>query len=135
VHLLADFAWMAGLFYLPRLFVYHVEKQPGSDGDATFCVMERRLLAIIMRPAAVIAGVSGIALAFELQLWPPPMWLVLKAAAVAGLVVVHGLLEVHTADFARGGRRRSGRYFRILNEAPTLMLFVIVVLVVTKPFS
>lgn len=126
---------MAGLFYLPRLFVYHAESGQGSVVGETFKVMERRLLKAIMRPAAVVTVLSGSAL-----IWvagydsPVPTWLWLKLAAVAGMICVHGLLERHAIRFKTGKETASGRYFRILNEVPTLLAIVIVIAVVVKPF-
>ncbi|MFO1032734.1 MAG: CopD family protein [Hyphomicrobiales bacterium] len=134
IHLLAVFSWMAGMFYLPRLFVYHSDVAPGSESDETFKVMERRLIKAIMRPAALVALLSGLGLIHVLVLWPVPAWLWLKLAAVVGMFVVHGMLEGFQNQFAIGKRSKSGRYFRILNEVPTLLLVVIVVAVVVRPF-
>jgi putative membrane protein len=135
IHLLADFSWMAGLFYLPRLMVYHVEAEPGSQSDTTFITMERRLLKAIMRPAAVVSVVSGLGLIHVLVLLPMPLWLVAKLLAVVGMLAVHGMLERYHAAFARGERRHSGRFYRVLNEVPTVLLVVIVAMVVARPWS
>lgn len=135
VHILAVIAWMAGLFYLPRLFVYHVDQATGSATDETFKVMERRLLKAIMRPAALVAFISGVAVwhAAGFRLSDP--WLVLKLLGVAAMYGFHGVLESHTVQFQRGARPGSSRYFRLINEVPTLLLIWIVVFVVVKPFS
>ncbi len=135
VHLLAVIAWMAGVFYLPRLMVYHADAEVGSDKDATFKMMERRLLAAIMRPALVVAVLSGFALAGVMHVGFTTVWLAAKLAGVVGMVLFHGLLERHVGAFARGDRGRGNRYFRIINEIPTVLLIWIVIWVVVKPFS
>lgn len=135
VHILALISWMAGLFYLPRLFVYHADKVVGGEADETFRVMERRLLKAIMRPAALVVLLSGLWLLHVLALSLAEPWLMIKLLAVAVMFGFHGLLERHVAGFARGERRSSSRYFRVINEVPTLLLIVIVVCVVIRPFS
>ena len=135
VHVLAIISWMAGLFYLPRLFVYHAENEVKKELTAVFKVMERRLLKAIMRPAAVVAVITGAAL-IHLGGWdqPVPVWLWLKLLLVAGMLGFHGLLEVHAARFRDDRETRPGRYFRVINEIPTLLLIGIVILVIVKPF-
>ena len=135
LHILAVISWMAGLFYLPRLFVYHSENRAKLEAAAVFLVMERRLLRAIMRPAAVVTLVSGLAL-IHLGGWdqPVPVWLWLKLLFVVGMVVFHGLLEIHCARFRDGRETQPGRYFRIINEIPTVLLIGIVIFVVVKPF-
>jgi protoporphyrinogen IX oxidase len=135
VHVLAIVSWMAGLFYLPRLFVYHSENEGRKELSAVFRVMERRLLKAIMRPAAVVAVITGAAL-IHLGGWdhPVPVWLWLKLLLVAGMLGFHGMLEVHVARFRDDRETRSGRYFRVINEIPTLLLIGIVILVIIKPF-
>ena len=135
LHLLAVISWMAGLFYLPRLFVYHAGKAVGSESDETFKIMERRLLRAIMRPAAIVTLGSGLALLYQLG-WPfGETWVVLKLAAVVLMFGFHGLVERHASEFVAGLRTRSSRYFRIINEVPTVLMVVIVILVVVRPFS
>lgn len=135
IHVLAVISWMAGLFYLPRLFVYHAENIDKSELTSVFKVMERRLLKAIMRPAAVVALLSG-GWMISLGGWdsPVPVWLFLKLVLVGGMVVFHGFLERHAVLFREGRETRPGRYFRILNEVPTVLLIFIVILVVGKPF-
>ena len=135
IHILAVISWMAGLFYLPRLFVYHTKQVVGSDADALFKLMERRLMKVIMRPAAFVALIAGIATAYAAGMGFGEEWLLLKLVGVAGLFFYHGLLEVHLASLARGERLKSERYYRFINEVPTLLLIWIVILVVIKPFS
>jgi protoporphyrinogen IX oxidase len=134
LHILAVISWMAGLFYLPRLFVYHAEQGSIVGLAETFVTMERRLLRAIMRPAGVVAVVSGLGLIW-LGSWyaPVPFWLWLKVGMVVGMMAFHGVLERHSTRFAAGNETRSGRYFRILNEVPTVLVIGIVVLVVLKP--
>ena len=135
IHILAVIAWMAGLFYLPRLFVYHSAEAAGTATSATFKIMERRLLKAIMRPAAAVTLVSGLWVLSVAGFGMTEVWLHMKLLGVVGLVVFHGLLEVYTARFQRDERPGSGRYFRILNEVPTVLLIWIVIFVVVKPFS
>ena len=135
VHILAVISWMAGLFYLPRLFVYHAENAGMAELPPVFKIMERRLLKAIMRPAAVVAVLSGLVL-IHLGGWDQsmPVWLWLKLLLVAGMLVFHGMLEMHAARFRDGREAHTGRYFRIINEVPTLLLIGIVILVIIKPF-
>ena len=135
VHILAVVSWMAGLFYLPRLFVYHSEKIGKRDISPVFKVMERRLLKAIMRPAAVVTVVTGLGL-IHLGGWDRamPVWLWLKLALVAGMLAFHGLLGMHAGRFRDDREVKSGRYFRVINEIPTVLLIGIVVLVIIKPF-
>ena len=135
LHIVAVVAWMAGLFYLPRLFVYHVGSALGSETDLLFRVMERRLVKAIMRPAAVVALIAGALLVHEGEFSLASPWLVAKLLGVLCLVAYHGLLERYQRLFGQGWRGRSDRYFRVLNEVPTLLLIWIVIWVVVKPFS
>lgn len=136
LHVISMVAWMAGLFYLPRLFVYHVERgDPGSSLDETFQTMERRLLRAIMNPAMIATWVFGIILlvtpgvvSFRADLWIYP-----KLAAVLVLTWFHMWLAARRRDFVEGRNRVSGRAYRFLNEVPTLALVVIVVMVVVRP--
>lgn len=134
-HILAVIAWMAGLLYLPRLFVYHAMAPAMSRRSATFKIMERRLLRGIMNPAMVAALVFGVLLAGTPGVvdWHRG-WIWAKLVLVAALVVYHGALAVWRRAFADDRNRHSPRFFRIANELPTLALIAIVVLVVVKPF-
>jgi putative membrane protein len=135
IHVLAVISWMAGLFYLPRLFVYHSENIGKPDLVAVFKVMERRLLKAIMRPAALVAVLTGLWL-IGAGGWfgPVPVWLWLKLLLVAAMILFHGLLENHAGRFRDDRETRPGRYFRIINEVPTVLLIGIVILVIVKPF-
>jgi putative membrane protein len=135
VHVIAVVAWMAGLFYLPRLFVYHAEAPVGGELSEQFKIMERRLAAAIMLPAAVAAWIAGLLTAWlGGVLWPVPAWFVVKIAAVVILSVFHGLLERHRREFVRDVRLHGCRYFRLINEVPTLLLVAIVIMVIVRPF-
>jgi len=134
-HILAVVAWMAGLLYLPRLFVYHALAAPGSDRSETFKTMERRLLRGIMIPAMVATLGFGLILAGTPGVvdWHRG-WIWAKLALVAMLIAYHGGLGHWRRAFARDRNRHSPRFFRIVNELPTLALIGIVVFVVVKPF-
>jgi protoporphyrinogen IX oxidase len=126
---------MAGLLYLPRLMVYHCDCDPGSDRDLTFKVMERRLYRAIMTPAMLVTLISG-GLLIWLGGWDfSNVWLVAKLSAVLLMVVFHFVMGRHLGAFALGQRSHSGRYFRVLNEVPTLLMIVIVICVIVKPFG
>lgn len=135
LHVLAVISWMAGLLYLPRLMVYHVGSEIGSEQDLTFRVMERRLLKAIMRPAAAFALLTGLGLIYVAGFGLGDVWLVLKLLALVAMFAVHGVLEGHVKRFASGTQVRSSRYFRILNEVPTVLMVVIVIMVIVKPFQ
>lgn len=134
LHVLAVISWMAGLLYLPRLMVYHCEIAVGGAEDERFKVMERRLMRVIMGPAGLVVLLSGVWLAWQAGYGRDDGWFIVKIAAVLGLLAVHGLLDWHRRQFARGLRRHSARYFRMLNEAPTALMIVAVVMVMVKPF-
>ncbi len=135
VHIVSVVAWMAGLFYLPRLFVYHCGVSHGSEASELFKVMERRLMVAIMRPAALAILLSGVLLFIAGGFEFLQVWVLGKLATVLLLCVYHGTLEAYLRRFARDERVRDARFFRILNEVPTLLLIIIVVFVVIKPFQ
>ena len=134
-HIIAIIAWMAGLLYLPRLFVYHAQSKPGSEQSETFKVMEKRLLRYITTPAMLAAWALGVALAFSgLIDWSKDGWFHAKLFLVVLLSAYHGALAMWTKDFAMDRNRRSARFYRIANEVPTLLMILIVILVVVRPF-
>jgi protoporphyrinogen IX oxidase len=134
-HIIAIIAWMAGLLYLPRLFVYHAASKPGSEQSETFKLMERRLLRYITTPAMIAAWAFGLALAFSGAIdWPRDGWFHAKLALVLALSAFHGLLAMWTRDFALDRNMRSARFYRIANEVPTLLMIGIVILAVVRPF-
>jgi protoporphyrinogen IX oxidase len=134
-HIVSVVAWMAGLLYLPRLFVYHAMAPVGSVQSETFKIMERRLLRGIMNPAMLATLGFGLVLAVTPDAvdWHRG-WIWAKLVLVAGLVVYHGWLARWRRTFAVDRNRRSPHFFRAINEVPTLALIAIVVLVVVKPF-
>ncbi len=135
VHVIAIIAWMAGLLYLPRLFVYHAESMTGSEQSETFKVMERRLLRYITTPAMIASWILGLWLAFSGVIdWSKDGWFHLKLALVILLSAYHGCLAKWTRDFALDRNRRSARFYRIANEVPTLLMILIVILVEVRPF-
>ncbi len=135
LHIISVMAWMAGMLYLPRLFVYHADAEPGSDKSETFKVMERRLLRAIMNPAMFATFIFG-----GLMLGTPGLivwgsgWIWVKLAAVLGLTVVHHIFGSWRKKFAADANTRPARFYRMYNEVPTVFLFVIVVMVVVRPF-
>lgn len=134
-HIVSVVAWMAGLLYLPRLYVYHADAAPGSDKSETFKLMERRLLRGIMNPAMIATYIFGIALAATPGLVDWSMgWMWVKLAGVAGLTLYHHLLSRWRKEFADERNRRPARFYRFINEVPTLILILIVAMVVAKPF-
>lgn len=133
LHVIAIISWMAGLLYLPRLFVYHVDAQIGSVQSETFKVMERRLMKAIMTPAMVVAWCSGLWLAW-VSFGFRGGWLHGKILCVFLMSGVHGHLAAHVRRFAADTNQKPARYFRILNEVPTLLMILIVILVIVKPF-
>ncbi len=134
-HLFAMVAWMAGIFYLPRLFVYHADVAKGSELDRTFRTMESRLLRVIMRPAAVVTVMTGVLLVVVSGYRLNETWLLMKLAGVVGMIVFHGALEKYAWSYQVGNCSQTGQYFRILNEIPTVLLFWILIFVVVKPLS
>jgi putative membrane protein len=134
-HIIAVIAWMAGLLYLPRLFVYHAMSKTGSEQSETFKVMERRLLRYITTPAMLAAWIFGLILAFSPLIdWSKDGWFHAKLVLVVVLSGFSGLLAKWTKDFAADRNTRSPRFYRIVNEVPTVLMILIVILVVVRPF-
>jgi putative membrane protein len=133
LHVVAVMSWMAGLLYLPRLFVYQCAAAPGSEQSETFKVMERRLLRAIMNPAMILSWVLGVVLAW-LGGHLMESWMLAKFALVAALTASHQVFARWRSDFAADRNRHPARVFRIANEAPTLLMIGIVVLVIVRPF-
>ena len=133
LHIIAIIAWMAGMLYLPRLFVYHAEAPAPSPTSETFKVMERRLLEAIINPSMIVVFITGPLLAWLTGYWQSP-WLQLKFVLVLGLGALHGYFAKNVKIFALDKNRRSPRFFRILNEVPAVLMILIVILVVVKPF-
>jgi putative membrane protein len=133
VHVLAVISWMAGMLYLPRLMVYHVDSAVGSIQSETFKVMERRLLKGIMNPAMIVTWVLGLYLAWDAFGFKGG-WLHGKILLVVLLSGVHGFLAGRVRDFANDRNTRSSRFYRIINEVPAVLMVGIVILVIVKPF-
>ncbi len=133
LHIISVIAWMAGLLYLPRLFVYHCRVKPGSEASETFKIMERRLYRAIMNPAMIASLVFGGLLLMNLSGGWQETWLQLKLLAVAGLLALHIMMGNWRRAFAQDRNRRSENFFRLMNEAPTLLMAAIVILAVVKP--
>jgi putative membrane protein len=133
LHIIAMIAWMAGMLYLPRLFVYHCEAEPGSAQSETFKVMERRLLKAIMLPAMIATWIFGLWLAWEAGFFRSG-WLHAKLALVLAMSGIHGWLSRLSRDFANDQNRHTQKFYRYLNEVPTVLMILIVLLVVLKPF-
>jgi putative membrane protein len=134
LHIIAVIAWMAGMFYLPRLFVYHAMATPGSEAVATFKVMEEKLLRIIMNPAMIASWVFGL-----LMLWANPGllsqgWFHGKLLLVVLMTGVHGMYAAWRRQFAADANTRGHRFYRVANEVPTVLMIGAVVLAVVKPF-
>ena len=131
LHISFVVAWMAGLLYLPRLFVYHKENENERKTAAIFKVMEKRLYFYIMNPAAVLVWLSGIYLGRVLGF---ETWLIVKIGIVLIMTAYHILLGIHLNDFKLDKQIRTSRYFRIINEVPFFLLFIILIMVIMKPF-
>ena len=132
LHIISVISWMAGLLYLPRLFIYHVEAKRGSELSETFKTMERRLLRAIMTPAMIASWVFGLWLAYITEAFSEG-WFHGKLLLVILMSVAHMAMARWRKDFEKDNNVRSAKYFRIANEVPTLLMIVIVVLVVVKP--
>jgi putative membrane protein len=133
LHVVAVISWMAGMLYLPRLFVYHCEAQKGSIQSETFKIMERRLLKAIITPAMIVTWILGLYLAWDGG-WLAAGWLHAKLLFVVILSGVHGFLSKAVKDFAADRNVRPARFYRLINEVPTVLMVVIVILVIVKPF-
>jgi putative membrane protein len=134
LHVLAIISWMAGLLYLPRLFVYHADVRPDSEPARLFEIMEFRLYRYIMTPAMIVAWLTGLYLAATQGYWTE-FWFLSKLGLVIIMSGVHGMLGGLRRRFVTGSNQKSSRYFRVLNEVPTLLMIFIVVFVILKPFA
>lgn len=133
LHVIAVISWMAGLLYLPRLFIYHGDCKPDSDQARTFAVMESRLMGVIMNPAMIVSWVLGLYLAWSVYGFQGG-WLHAKLASVVALSGVHGYFSKAVRSFGRGKYVGNARHWRLMNEVPTVLMIAIVVFVVVKPF-
>ncbi|HEY1473716.1 MAG TPA: protoporphyrinogen oxidase HemJ [Pseudolabrys sp.] len=133
LHIIAVISWMAGMLYLPRLFVYHAAASPGSEQSETFKVMERRLLKAIINPAMIAGWLLGAWLAWSGG-WVTAPWFLAKFALVIALSGVHGYLAAIVKQFAADRNPHGQKYYRIINEIPTVLMIAIVLLATVKPF-
>jgi putative membrane protein len=135
LHIIAVISWMAGMLYLPRLFVYHADAEVGSEKSETFKIMEWRLLKYITNPAMIVAWILGLLMIYA----NPGMlegqgWLHVKLLTVFIMSAVHGVLSKQVKVFKRDENTKSAKYFRILNEVPTVLMIIIVIMAVVQPF-
>lgn len=133
LHIIAVISWMAGLLYLPRLFVYHAEAGPASAQAATFKIMQMRLLTYIMRPAMIVVWLTGPLLAWQMG-YLKDGWFWTKMLLVVALTAAHGQMLLWHRELAEDRSTRTPKFFRIANEVPTVLMILIVILVVVKPF-
>jgi len=133
LHVIAIIAWMAGMLYLPRLFVYHCEAEAGSKQSETFKLMERRLLTVIINPAMIVSWALGLWLAWSGG-WYAAGWLQAKVVLALILSGLHGFFVRCVRDFANDANQRPPKFYRIVNEVPTILMIGIVILAVVKPF-
>ena len=132
-HVIAVIAWMAGMLYLPRLFVYHCEAPAGSPQSEMLKVMERKLLRVIVNPAMIAVWGLGLALAYVTGAYADT-WLQVKFVLVVAMSGLHGFFAATVKRFARDANKRPQRFYRIINEVPMVLIIAIVILVVVKPF-
>lgn len=133
LHIVAVISWMVGLLYLPRLMVYHNQSDVGSELSQTFKVMERRLLKFIMTPAMIVAWLAGLHLAVSGNLYMDG-WFMTKVFLVVILSAMHGINAKWVKEFDKDLRHRTTKFYRIANEIPTLLMILVVILVIIKPF-
>lgn len=133
LHIISVIAWMAGLLYLPRLYVYHCAAEPGSELSETLKIMERRLLKAIMNPAMIASWGFGLWLVYLIDPWSDP-WFHAKAALIVLLTASHMAMGKWRKDFEQDANTRSHKFYRFANEVPTLIMIAIVIFVVVKPF-
>lgn len=135
LHVISVIAWMAGLLYLPRLFVYHCQAEAGSVQSETFKVMERRLMKAIMTPAMIASWVFGLWIIFgHIGFSGNGGWLHAKLLLVLGMSAFHGISVGWMKAFAEDRNAKSERFFRFMNEVPTVLMIVVVILVIVRPF-
>ncbi len=134
LHLISIISWMAGMLYLPRLFVYHADAAPGSEFDQKLQIMERRLLRYIINPAMIFTVIFGIMLVMTVGKEGLGGWFHIKMLLLVGMFLVHGLLARYRRYFAKGANIHTAKFYRILNEVPTVLMIAIVLLAVMKPF-
>lgn len=133
-HIASVISWMVGFLYLPRLMVYHTDAEVGSQQSETFKIMERRLLRGIMTPAMLASWIFGLWLAYLLAVWDQP-WFIIKLLTVLVLSVFHMIAVRWVREFAEDQRKRTSRFFRIANEVPAVLMVIVIIMVIVRPFS
>ncbi|OSQ40385.1 protoporphyrinogen oxidase HemJ [Thalassospira mesophila] len=133
LHVISVIAWMAGMLYLPRLYVYHCDVTPGSEADEKFKIMERRLLRAIMNPAMIATWIFGGYL-ISVTGAMTEGWFHVKLLCVVLMTIAHMMLSKYRRAFAAGTNTKSAKFYRILNEVPTILMIIIVFMVIAKPF-
>tara|TARA_B100000780_G_scaffold271463_1_gene232430 strand:+ start:4276 stop:4722 length:447 start_codon:yes stop_codon:yes gene_type:complete len=134
LHIISVMAWMAGMLYLPRLYVYHADTVVGSETSEQFKVMERRLLRFIINPAMIASLLFGVLMFVAIPAMMQEGWMHLKLTAIILMFAAHGVLAKHRRLFDRDERVKSAKYYRILNEIPTVLMIIIVIAAVVQPF-
>lgn len=135
LHIISVISWMAGMFYLPRLFVYHTRLEVGSDASEMFKEMERKLMRIIINPAMSAAWIFGLCLSFGQDSWSAGGWFYIKFGAALIMAGFHGYLSRWRKEFERDENKHSEKFYRMVNEVPTILMIIIVFMVFLKPFS
>lgn len=135
IHVISVISWMAAMFYMPRLFVYHTKADIGSEMDKTFQVMEYKLQKIIMTPAMITTYIFGIIIAYIYGFVALGVWFHIKMFAVLVLTAIHGMLSKWRKDFAAGQNKHSAKFYRVINEIPVIFMVIAVVMVIVKPFE
>mgnify|MGYP006131318137 FL=1 len=135
LHVISVISWMVGLLYLPRLFIYHCESEKGSDKSETFKIMERRLLRAIMNPAMVISFITGGLMVYSYgYLLVTETWFLAKVICLFLLVIIHMYMSKWRKEFEGDVNQKSQKFFRYMNEVPTVLMIIIVIMVIVKPF-
>ncbi len=134
LHIIAVISWMAGMLYLPRLFVYHVDAEKDSVQSETFKIMEKRLLRYIMSPASIAAWVFGGAMLYANPGMMSELWMHMKLTAVVAMTVIHHMYMIWRKKFERDENTKSAKFYKIINEVPTVLMIIIVIMAVVQPF-
>jgi protoporphyrinogen IX oxidase len=135
IHIISVISWMAGLLYLPRIYVYHTRVEAGSDADKIFKIMEIRLLRFIMNPAMIATFTFGLILAYIYGMQALGGWFHIKMLCIAFMAIFHGLLARWRKDFDKGQNNKSENFYRFMNEVPTILMIISVIMVIIKPFE
>lgn len=135
IHVICVISWMAAMFYMPRLFVYHTRAKVGSEMDKIFQQMEYKLLKVIMTPSMILTYIFGLLIAYIYGFVALGIWFHIKMTAVLGLTIFHGILAKWRKDFSNGTNKHSEKFYRLINEIPPILMIIAVVMVIVKPFE